>query len=191
MTSLTKKEIMLFVKNALKSNNKIKMKKAELYYNKWKSCQRNYFYELPDDIISLINGLVQNDPLFSYKSAKKLSCEELHNLSIKDKSIEVNMDELQVGDYIEFSEYRMDYYYMVSRRTKSYIFLHGVPTSNFFISTAPEDMGGLIYSYFYVNIKKDKTRSKVQFDKKMKIKNQKITKAIDNFIAIECFDMGH
>ena len=59
MSSLTKKEIMLFVKNALKSKDKIKMEKAELYINKWKESKCNYFYDLSDDIISLINGMAK------------------------------------------------------------------------------------------------------------------------------------
>jgi hypothetical protein len=62
MTSITKKEIILFVKNALHSKNKIKMEKAILYYNKWKQSQRNYFYDLPDDIINLINKIAKKRP---------------------------------------------------------------------------------------------------------------------------------
>jgi hypothetical protein len=187
MTSITKKEIMLFVKNALKSKNKIKMEKAILYFNKWKKSQRNYFYDLPDDMIWLINGLIQNiDPLFSFESAKQLSCEELDNLSINEKSIEVNMDELQVGDYIQTYSSKHSYkpiIKMVSRKTKFNIFLRGIEIN--FISSSPKS-DCFSYNYYYVNIHKQSCWPR---ERKVLIKNEKIKKAIDNFIAIECFDM--
>ena len=186
---------MLFVKNALKSKDNFKKTKAIIYYDKWKQSKPgNYFYNLPDNIINLINTMsLKLDPLCSYESAKHLSTDELHKLSIneKEKGIEVNMDELQVGDYIEtYNSYKFTIK-RISRKTNKCIFVKELLTDdNYnFISTAPETMGGSIYSYYYVNIHTENHLS--SNETKILIKSEKIKKAIDNFIIITEFDMGH
>jgi hypothetical protein len=188
MSSLTQKEIMLFVKNALKSKDKIKMEKAVLYFNKWKQSQCNYFYDLPDDMIWLISGLVQNDPLLSCKSAKKLSYQELDNLQVynKDRGITVYVNQLQVGDYIYYfnnQHHKTLTVQMVSRITKCYIFTKEYDTDvkNHFISELLKP--GVSYRYNYVNIHNKKYLS--DYEGRFKIKNnEKIRKVLDNFIEI-------
>jgi hypothetical protein len=99
------------------------------------------------------------------------------------------MDELQVGDYIE--NYDNKYFptasiNMVSKITKSYIFVKQVYTNNDFTENdnllATSRNNKWTYYYNYVNIYEENYLS--TYEARFKIKDTNVRKAIDNFIII-------
>jgi hypothetical protein len=174
--------------------------------------QRDYKHSLPaskkikDRRISITIRTIENaenndkkeevacvdDPLISFEASKQLTHTELDKFSLYKRGVEVNMNELQVGDYIETHTKYRSIYGRISRKTNKTIFLKKIINSNANLSLHYDkkinDHNDISYDYYYVNIH---TEDNLSTDEtKIAIKPEKIYKAIDNFIVIKEFDWG-
>jgi hypothetical protein len=133
--------------------------------------------------------IVENnqDPLITFESSKQLSHNELDGLRFWDRSIETNMSDLQVGDYIYI--YGKTSYGKITRKTDKTIF---------YKSCIKDDSNKVLhydwkingynersYTYYYFNINTGNNLS--TGESKISIKG-KIRKAINNFILVNEYD---
>ena len=136
------------------------------------------------------------EPLSTFESTKNMTHTELDDFKFWNKSVEVNMNEVQVGDYIQFYKNRDSYIGKVSRKTDKTIFIYPVKNSDCALSGnlslhydwKVNGYNERSYDYYYHNINNDNHLIKTEV--KTSIKPQKIRKATNNFIFVKEFDWG-
>lgn len=152
--------------------------------------------EIPPIVINEpepIQQVIIQDPLITFQSSKQLLHNQLDKLGFWERSIEVNMDELQVGDYIiHYGKYSSTSYGKITRMTNKTIFFKTCINNDSNLSLHYDwKINGYnerSYDYYYHNINTDDNLSTTET--KISIKNYKIRKAINNFIIIKEFDWG-
>jgi hypothetical protein len=140
----------------------------------------------------ILQPIVIQDPLQSFESSKQLTHNELDNLKFWYRSIETNMSDLQIGDYISiYGKYHKTTYGKITRKTDKTIF---------YVSCISNESNKLLhydwkingynersYDYYYFNINTGNNLS--TSEGKISIKGT-IRKAINNFILVDEFDWG-
>lgn len=138
--------------------------------------------------------MANTNNLTSFELTKNMSHTELDDNSFWNKSIEINMNEVQVGDYIQFYKNRSYIAYIgkVSRKTNKTIFIYPIINSDSNLSLHYDwKINGYnerSYDYYYHNINDDNHLNDIEV--KILIKPLTIRKAINNFIFVKEFDWG-
>jgi hypothetical protein len=152
---------------------------------------------IPIPVVEVIEPIpepvVIQDPLHSFESSKQLTHQQLDKLGMYERSIEVNMCDLQVGDFILTYTKYSKIYGRVSRRTNKTIFIQKVEKNDANLSLHYDwKINGQkerTYDYYYFNINLEGNVSTEEI--KMTIKEGKaVKKAIKNFVVCKEFDWG-
>lgn len=146
-------------------------------------------------------SIIIEDPLINFKSAKKLTAIELDKLDFNNRSFEINVADVKVGDYIRVYTKKEIIIGRVKRMTDKTFFLNSIDFDdlnlchkfNFMVGTNNDFLNSIHY-YYFINVIDNQNISNKEI--KVLIKSAggssgKIDKIDKNFIKHTIMDFSN
>jgi hypothetical protein len=144
---------------------------------------------------------IKEDPLFNFKASKQLKHNELDELEFYNRSFEINVVDVKVGDYIKVYSKKEVIIGRVKRMTAKTFFINPIVcndannchTFNFMVGINNQHLDS-IYNYYFINVIDNHNITNEEI--KVLIKNVdgssgKIKKVDKNFIKKIVWDFGN
>lgn len=143
---------------------------------------------------------IKEDPLINFKASKQLTHTELNNLDFYNRSVEINVVDVKIGDYIKVYTKKETIIGRVGRKTDKTFFINPIVCNDANRCHIFKFMVGLnnqhldsIYNYYFINVIDNHNITNTEIKVLIKTvggSSGKIKKVDKNFIEAKVWDLG-